>query len=206
MCMYLKQNEIRCTKCWASTPLPPSAWRKVPYNVARSHRSFLAKSRKKFCPILKNSVFLYLCFTGMLGIGREILYNGTKFRCPNKMNFFKFLRKETATAPFRPLLAKVDAVQPPKFLGKQIIFAAHFELFWRIFGHLATVVPCIIVTLHPVIYVCICKGQPREAAPQPAQEKSIKNCWPGTQTAGQHIKLVKWFLNWSGFFADKLNN
>ena len=70
----------------------------------------------------------------MLGIGREILYNGTKFRCPNKMNFFKFLRKETATAPFRPLLAKVDAVQPPKFLGKQIIFAAHFELFWRIFS------------------------------------------------------------------------
>ena len=41
---------------------------------------------------------------------------------------------------FPPLSAKIGSARPPKFLGQQIFLAAPFELFCRIFGHLATVV------------------------------------------------------------------
>ena len=112
--------------------------------VARSHQGFPAILRKKFSKILKKFCIVILAF--FKGFKNEIFCNKPKFKTPKIYFLSKLPLKKLKTvrkcfpAPFLPLLVKIWGRRPPNSLGQKIFFTAPFELFWRIFGHLGTVI------------------------------------------------------------------
>ena len=58
--------------------------------------------------------------------------------CPNYLKKLKIYSKHVVSGPFSALLVKIGGSTATKVTQPKDIFAAPFELFCRIFGHLAT--------------------------------------------------------------------